>query len=79
MMGMIKRSVGYKALITVTSYLYTALVCSNFGFNLIFYEMRAFWIYSMRTYTLYTELSWFKIQQYPSTEYKKHSIIILII
>ena len=30
MMGMIKRSVGYKALMTVISYLYSALVCSNF-------------------------------------------------
>ena len=29
MMRMIKRAVGYKALITVTSYLYSVLACSN--------------------------------------------------
>ena len=53
MMGMIKRSVGYKAPISVTSDLYSALVCSNLEHFYFFNEIQALESFQWALHVIY--------------------------
>ena len=68
MMGMIKHTVGYTAhIISVTFHLYSERVLSlntvlQYDFHFKKWNVRII-IYLLANYTLYTELSWFKIKR----------------